>query len=239
MVKDKILIMAGGTGGHVFPALAIARYLLDKGVAVTWLGTQSGLEARVVPAAGIPIRYISVKGLRGNGVAGWLLAPFKLSYALLQALAVCISVRPNVVLGLGGFVTGPGGLAAWLLRKPLVIHEQNAIPGMTNRLLSKIARRVLEAFKSSFPSARNAVHTGNPVRNDIVALADPVERFTQRQGAIRVLVLGGSLGAQALNETLPHAVAKIEPTKRPSIWHQTGANKSEATITAWSPNKIE
>ena len=239
MVKDKILIMAGGTGGHVFPALAIARHLMDQGVEVTWLGTRAGLEARVVPEAGIPIKYISVRGLRGNGVAGWLLAPFKLSYALIQAIQVCLSVKPNVVLGLGGFVTGPGGLASWLLHKPVVIHEQNAIPGLTNRLLSKISRTVLEAFKSSFPAGTGAVHTGNPVRKEISSLADPQVRFAQRQGSIRILVLGGSLGAQALNETLPVALAKIDSANRPEVWHQTGANKSDATQSLYKEQNVE
>lgn len=228
-MAERILIMAGGTGGHVFPALAIARYLQTQGVAVTWLGTRAGLEARVVPEAGIPIKYISVKGLRGKGLVGWALAPFKLVYALSQAIAVCREVKPNVVLGLGGFVTGPGGMAAWLLRKPLVIHEQNAIPGMTNRLLSRFAKRVLEAFPGSFPASAKLTHTGNPVREDIAVLPEPQSRLAGRSGPVRLLLIGGSLGAQALNETLPRALAAIPAAMRPEVWHQTGANKAEST----------
>ncbi|MDH5180876.1 MAG: undecaprenyldiphospho-muramoylpentapeptide beta-N-acetylglucosaminyltransferase [Gammaproteobacteria bacterium] len=237
-MSQHILIMAGGTGGHVFPALAIARYMLEKGVAVTWLGTQAGLEARVVPEAGIPICYISVKGLRGKGLAGWLLAPFKLVYALTQAVGVVRKVKPNVVLGLGGFVTGPGGMAAWLMRKPLVIHEQNAIPGMTNRLLSRFAKRVLEAFPGSFPASAKLLHTGNPVRKEISALSEPVARMAQHQDRLRLLVIGGSLGAQALNETLPGALAMLDEAQRPEVWHQTGANKSEATQAMYDELKI-
>ena len=181
VTANTILIMAGGTGGHVFPALAVARYLRDEGVEVTWLGTQRGLEARVVPEAGFPIEYISITGLRGRGLLGWLLAPFRLTAALWQALQVCVRYRPGVVLGLGGFVTGPGGVAAWLLRRPLVIHEQNAIAGLTNRLLSHLAWRVLEAFPGSFPDKIKTKQTGNPIRADICDLPVPANRIAAHQ----------------------------------------------------------
>src|ERR1700744_5300913 len=187
-----ILVISGGTGGHVFPALALARMLRERAVDVVWLGTQRGLEARIVPAAGIPIEWLSVGGLRGKGFMTLLAAPFKLTLALLQALRVMFRHRPLVVVGLGGFVTGPGGVAAWLTRRPLMIHEQNAVAGFTNRCLSHLAREVLEAFPESFGTSVRARAIGNPVRQDIVAIAPPATRFADRTGAIRILVIGGS-----------------------------------------------
>src|SRR5262245_2215440 len=172
--------MAGGTGGHVFPALALARLLRQQSLEVVWLGTPRGLEARVIPAEGIPIEHLSVGGLRGKGALTWIAAPFRLTLALTQALKVMRRHRPVVVVGLGGFVTGPGGVAAWLTRRPLVIHEQNAVAGMTNRMLSRIARRVLEAFPASFPPGAHAERVGNPVRREIASLAAPAERFGSR-----------------------------------------------------------
>ena len=227
--KQRVLIMAGGTGGHVFPALVVAEYLREQGVKVSWLGTRCGLEAKWVSNAGFPIDYISVKGLRGKGVTSWLLAPYKLWVAFWQAWAVCKKRQPHMVLGMGGYVTGPGGLAAWVLRKPLVIHEQNARPGLTNRLLSRFARQVLEAFPGSFASPIKALHTGNPVRRTISQLPDPKERFAARQDAIRLLVIGGSLGAQVLNQCVPQAVAMLAPENRPQVWHQTGDQKLVST----------
>ena len=239
VAANNILIMAGGTGGHVFPALAVARYLRNEGVEVTWLGTRRGLEARVVPEAGFPIEYISITGLRGRGFLGWLLAPIRLSAALWQALQVCLRCRPGVVLGLGGFVTGPGGVAAWLLRRPLVIHEQNAIAGLTNRLLSRLARRVLEAFPGSFPQSIKTEQTGNPIRADICDLPIPKSRMAAHQAELRILVIGGSLGAQALNEVLPQAVSLLPLENRPAIWHQAGQNKDAATRDAYAMVNVE
>lgn len=229
----RVLIMAGGTGGHVFPALAVARRLREQGVEVTWLGTRRGLEARVVPEAGFPIEYIDVAGLRGKGVAGWLLAPLRLVRATWQALGVCRRSRAGAVLGLGGFVTGPGGVAAWLLRRPLVIHEQNAVAGLTNRLLARIARRVLEAFPGSFPASIPAETVGNPVREEFFALPAPAERFAGRSGPLRVLIIGGSLGAQALNETVPPALARVAGKTELTIRHQAGRGKAEAARQAY------
>ena len=236
---SRVVIMAGGTGGHIYPALAIARQMREQGVTVTWLGTRRGMEARVVPEAGFPIRYVAVSGLRGKGMPGWLLAPFKLSFAVMQVLGIYLSLRPNVVVGFGGFVTGPGGFAAWLLRKPLVIHEQNAIPGFTNRILSHMAKTVLEAFKGSFPLTTRAIYTGNPVRSDIAALIDPTTRINQHQGPLRILLIGGSLGAQALNEFLPKALATLSAEVRPVIWHQAGANKFEETRALYKSLHVE
>jgi UDP-N-acetylglucosamine--N-acetylmuramyl-(pentapeptide) pyrophosphoryl-undecaprenol N-acetylglucosamine transferase len=205
-----ILIMAGGTGGHVFPALALARLLRAKSFEVVWLGTQRGLEARVVPAERIQIEWLSVGGLRGKGVTTLLAAPFRLALALMQALRVMWRHRPLVVVGLGGFVTGPGGVAAWLMRRPLLIHEQNAVAGFTNRCLSHLAREVLEAFPGSFGRDVGARAIGNPVRQDISAIAAPASRFADRSGAIRILVIGGSQGATRLNAVVPFALARLK-----------------------------
>lgn len=235
----RVIIMAGGTGGHIFPALAIARQLREQGIVVNWLGTQRGMEARVVTEAGFPIRYVSVSGLRGKGVFGWMLAPVKLTFAVMQVMSIYFSLRPHVVVGFGGFVTGPGGFAAWLLRKPLVIHEQNAVPGLTNRILSHMAKTVLEAFSGSFPQTTRAIHTGNPVRSDIAALTEPVARIHQHQGPLRILLIGGSLGAQVLNESLPKALAKLPVQDRPVVWHQAGANKFAETRALYESLQVE
>jgi len=207
--RRSILIMAGGTGGHVFPALAVARELSAQGVAVSWLGTQRGLESRVVPAAGYPLETMCVSGLRGKGVLRILFAPFMLGIAVVQALVIQLRLRPHAVLGMGGFASGPGGLVAWLLRRPLLVHEQNSVAGMTNRWLAPLARTVMEAFPGSLPEIRHPVHTGNPVRSEISRLAEPAERFASRSGALRVLVIGGSLGASALNTIVPGAVRQL------------------------------
>jgi len=228
-----VLIMAGGTGGHVFPALAVARALKAGRHQVVWLGTRRGIEARLVPAEGIPVEWIEVEGLRGKGVASWLAAPLKLLRAVTQALAALRRVRPAVVLGCGGFASGPGGLAAWLTRTPLVIHEQNAVAGMTNRWLARLAGTVAEAFPGSFPRSRGAVTTGNPVRREIAALRPPAVRFAARQGRLRLLVFGGSQGAATLNRTVPHAVAGLPDAVRPAVLHQTGERGLEATATLY------
>ncbi len=217
-----VLIMAGGTGGHVFPALAVAEELAARGIAVTWLGTRRGLEARVVPAAGYPLETMRVSGLRGKGVVRLLLAPFMLLIALLQALVILLRLRPRAVLGMGGFASGPGGLVAWLLRRPLLIHEQNSVAGMTNRWLAPLAHTVMEAFPGSLPAKYRPLHTGNPVRREITRLPEPVERLAQRQSGLCVLVIGGSLGAHVLNTTVPAAVARLSSGNGCSVRHQTG-----------------
>ena len=220
--KRPVLIMAGGTGGHVFPALALARLLRARSYDVIWLGTRRGLEARIVPQNNLPIEWLSVGGLRGKGITTLLAAPFRLSLALWQALRVMWRHRPQVVVGLGGFVTGPGGIAAWLTRAPLVIHEQNAIAGFTNRRLAPLAREVLEAFPNSFDANIKARAIGNPVRAEIFAVPPPAARFAQRSGAIRVLVIGGSLGAMKLNAVVPFAVARLAGLLNFEVRHQAG-----------------
>jgi UDP-N-acetylglucosamine--N-acetylmuramyl-(pentapeptide) pyrophosphoryl-undecaprenol N-acetylglucosamine transferase len=214
--------MAGGTGGHVFPALALARLLRSRSYEVVWLGTRRGLEARVVPQNNFPIEWLSVGGLRGKGITTLLAAPFRLVHALYQALRVMRRHRPIVVVGLGGFVTGPGGVAAWLTRAPLIIHEQNAIAGFTNRRLAPLSREVLEAFPNSFDAGTKARAIGNPVRAEIFAVPAPAQRFAQRTGAIRLLVIGGSLGAMKLNATVPFAVARLAGTVDLEVRHQAG-----------------
>ena len=228
MTDRPILIMAGGTGGHVFPALALARRLREQSIEVVWLGTRRGLEARVIPAEGIAIEWLSVGGLRGKGWRTLLAAPWRLSVALLQALRVIWRRRPAIVVGLGGFVTGPGGIAAWLTRRPLIIHEQNAVAGFTNRCLAHLAREVLEAFPDSFAAGVKARTVGNPVRRDISALPLPAERFAGREGAVRILVVGGSQGAVRLNTVVPYALARLAGVIRFDVRHQAGERWIEA-----------
>ncbi len=239
-MQDKVaLIMAGGTGGHVFPALAVAQALRISGVTVHWLGTRAGIEAKVVPQAGFDISYIAIRGLRGNGMLRLLFAPFKLVYATFHALLICLKLKPNFVLGMGGFVTGPGGVASRLLAKPLIIHEQNAIPGFTNIMLSKIATRVLKAFPDAFKSMKKSYHTGNPVRDSILKLATPEQRYSKRDEAIRILIVGGSLGAQALNEVVPQTLSILGSEKKTEIWHQAGRLKSEQTMKAYQDVNLD
>ena len=232
--KRPVLIMAGGTGGHVFPALAVAAELSARGVAVTWLGTQRGLEARVVPAAGYPLETMRVSGLRGKGMLKLLLAPFMLSLALGQALLIQLRLRPCAVLGMGGFASGPGGVVAWLLRHPLLVHEQNSVAGMTNRWLAPLAHTVMEAFPGSLPAKYQPLHTGNPVRAGITQLPAPAARFATHGGALRVLVIGGSLGARALNETVPAAVQQLAAAHSLALHHQTGRTDLETVQAAYA-----
>jgi UDP-N-acetylglucosamine--N-acetylmuramyl-(pentapeptide) pyrophosphoryl-undecaprenol N-acetylglucosamine transferase len=230
--------MAGGTGGHVFPALAVARELRQRGADVVWLGSRGGFEVRVVPDAGFRSEWISIQGLRGKGAAQWLLAPFRMLVAMWQAFRILRRNSPTVVLGMGGFAAGPGGVVARLLRIPLVIHEQNAIPGLTNRWLARIASRVLEAFSGSFQSIA-ATAVGNPVRSEIVALPEPRERMAAHGEIPRLLILGGSLGARALNQTLPQALALLDSAQRPRVWHQAGRQKQEMTAAAYEQAGVE
>ena len=242
-MSGPVMIMAGGTGGHVYPALAVARGLAAMGRDVVWLGTRRGLEGRVIPQQQIRIEWISVSGLRGKGVVSWLMAPFRLLRALFQSLSILRKTRPAVVLGMGGFVSGPGGLAARLLGRRLVIHEQNAVAGLTNRSLARIADRVLEAFPGSFPNPgriRSGVETvGNPVRDEILSLAEPGRRMTGRSGSLRLLVLGGSQGALRLNTMTPLALAQIDGGQRPQVWHQAGARTLDQAKSAYRLHDID
>ncbi len=230
-MATRITIMAGGTGGHVFPALAVAHELAARGWQISWLGTADSFESRLVPVQGFELDTIDAHRLRGQGLAGLLLAPARLLRAMAQAWRVLRRRRPQVVLGMGGFVTGPGGLVSRLLNTPLVIHEQNAIPGLTNRWLARCATRVLTAFPSNFPDASAAQVIGNPIRPEITALPEPVPIDPGRP--LHLLVIGGSLGAQALNETVPQAMAGLTAAQRPQVRHQAGRDKAEVTRAAY------
>lgn len=235
----KLLVMAGGTGGHVFPALAVAEDLRKQGWEVTWLGTKRGMEAQIVPSHNIELDYVSIYGLRGKSKLSLLLAPLRLLQALLQSMHIIKKRKPDCILGMGGFVAGPGGLAAWLLRKPLVIHEQNAIAGVTNRILSKMAKVVCESFPNTFPAKGKLHTTGNPVREEIYSLPVPEQRFAQRNGKIRLLVLGGSRGAKAINDMVPAALAKIPQEQRPEVWHQCGDKHFDAANLSYLEYGVE
>ena len=234
-----IVMMAGGTGGHVFPALAAAQELVRRGHSVSWLGSPDSFESRHVPLHDIEIDTVNIKGLRGNGIMRLLAAPFLLAQSILQALAVLRRRKPSLVVGMGGFASGPCGVAAKLLGIPLVIQEQNAIAGMTNRLLARISKAVCEAFPGTFPRSARLHTIGNPVRADIVGLEEPLERYTGRSGPLQLLVIGGSLGAQALNETLPLALARLPEGERPKTGHQAGRGKDAATRAAYTQAGVE
>ncbi len=234
-----VLIMAGGTGGHVFPALAVADELRSRGIPVVWLGTKAGIESRLVPQAGYPIEWMSITGLRGKNTLTLLLAPVRIALACWQALAVLSRRKPCAVLGMGGFASGPGGLMAWLIRKPLLVHEQNAIAGLTNKILARFADVVLQAFPGVF---KNAQTTGNPVRRAICEIEEPVNRLAQRQAQqknLRLLVVGGSLGAVKLNEIIPQALSKINKEHRPEVIHQTGVKNIESAKKSYSDAGVE
>ncbi len=223
----RVVIMAGGTGGHVFPALSVAAELQKQNAEINWLGTARGIEADLVPKAGIPLHCLTIEGVRGKGALSILKAPWLLLKAITQAVRLLRVLDPQVVLGLGGFASGPGGIAAWLLRVPLVIHEQNAIAGTTNKLLSRFACHRLTAFPNSLLRSE---HVGNPVRKEISDIALPEARInTEAAAPLKVLVLGGSLGALALNEAMPKVLGKISLYKRPQIKHQTGVRHLEVT----------
>lgn len=218
----RVLIMAGGTGGHVFPGLALANYLRNQGVQVEWLGTNQGLEAKLVPAANIPLHRITISGLRGKGWSSLFLAPLKITKAIAQSWGIIKTFNPDLVIGMGGFVSGPGGVASWLTNVPLIIHEQNAKAGMTNKILAKLAQKTLSGFPNAFNRTTKAQTVGNPVRTELLQLKTPNERLSETHSPLRLLVIGGSLGAQVFNHLVPHALAKLPLTERPLVRHQTG-----------------
>ena len=227
-----ILIMAGGTGGHIFPALAVADHLRDKHQwRVVWLGSRDGMEAQLVPARGYQIEWLRFAGVRGKGIVRLVMLPAQLLVAFWQSAAVLLRVRPDVVLGMGGFITFPGGMMAALLARPLVLHEQNAIAGLSNKVLAHVADRILVGFPGTLPKS---LWTGNPVRADIEALPQPTLRYQRRSGALRLLIVGGSLGAQALNGVLPEALRLLAPGERPHVTHQTGAKHPDSVACAYA-----
>ena len=219
------LIMAGGTGGHIFPGLAVAEELRARGWRVHWLGAPNSMEARIVPQHGFALETIDFSGVRGKGVMTLLRLPLRLARAFWQARAVVRRVQPDVVVGLGGYISFPGGTMAWLAGKPLVLHEQNSVAGMANKLLARVADRVFTAFPDVF---KNAQWVGNPLRTAFTQQPGPAERFAGRRGPLRLLVVGGSLGARALNDTVPQALALIPVAQRPLVTHQSGAAQIDA-----------
>lgn len=230
-----VMMMAAGTGGHVFPALAVSKQLQQQGHHVSWLATPTGMENRLLQQHQIPIYQINIQGVRGNGIIRKLVAPFKILAATWQAMRYMKQLKVDAVAGFGGYVAGPGGLAAKLLGIPIIIHEQNAVAGFTNTQLARFAKTVCQAFPHTFAEQAKVVTTGNPVRADIVNIADPVERYAQRDQhnqALRILVVGGSLGAQALNQTVPQALAQLQVPLQ--VFHQCGQGKEEMTREAYA-----
>ncbi|WP_281560803.1 undecaprenyldiphospho-muramoylpentapeptide beta-N-acetylglucosaminyltransferase [Thalassomonas sp. RHCl1] len=235
--KPTLLVMAGGTGGHIFPGIAVAQHLEARGWNIHWLGTSERMEAKLVPEHGYPISFINISGLRNKGLKGWLKLPFNLIRSLWQSITIIRAVKPDVVLGMGGYASGPGGVAAWLMRKPLVLHEQNAVAGMSNRLLAKVATKVLAAFPGAYDAKVNCQVVGNPVRRTIaqsnVEQESEAEQEPLAQAATgkKILVVGGSLGAKVLNDVVPVAVSKLEQPVQ--VWHQSGANNQEVVLSAY------
>lgn len=225
-----VLILAGGTGGHIFPGIAVAQALRERGVPVLWLGSDGGLETQLVPKAGIALRTLPVRGVRGKRIGALLAAPFRIAGAVYRAWRLIGQVRPRSALALGGFAAGPAGIAAWLRRVPLLVHEQNRVPGVTNRILARFARRRLCGFAGALAGGE---WVGNPVRAVIAALPEPCERYASRTGALRLLVLGGSQGAYGLNVVLPQVLQHAAPALRPLIRHQSGAKQFAQTQQAY------
>ena len=234
-----LMIMAGGTGGHIYPAIAVADYLRDKGWQIVWLGSQAGMEARIVPPKGYALAWIRFSGLRGKGLLRALMLPFNLLIACAQSAAAIFMHRPDVVLGMGGYVAFPGGLMAALMQRPLVIHEQNSVAGLTNRVLAQFANRVLMTFPNSFKNNKLAKWVGNPTRADIGALVVPDARFAARSGKLNVMVLGGSQGAAVLNDTMPRALALMPENARPQVAHQSGAAHIDALRAAYAAAGVQ
>ncbi len=232
MTARRVLIVAGGTGGHIFPALAVADYLRQHQVTPYWLGSTQGMESHLVPKHHIDLIKIAISGVRGKGLLRWLLAPFAIMKATAAAIIAILRIKPGVVLGMGGFVSGPGGIAAWMCRKPLVIHEQNAVPGLTNRALSFIATRVLAAYPDTFPVNCKTTITGNPVRAAILEVPGP-ELRSHPANMLRILILGGSLGAHTLNRVVPAGLAQLRVQGTLEVWHQTGERDLAATAEAY------
>ncbi len=240
MSQSTYLFMAGGTGGHIFPALAVAKELQQRGSQVHWLGTSAGMEAHLVPAENIKLHTIEIKGFRGKRVLAKLMMPILLCRAVFQAISVIREIQPNAVVGFGGFVAAPGGIAARLLGKKLIIHEQNSVAGTTNKLLNKLANQSLEGFPNSL---KKAVHIGNPVRPDIceISNSETIESNTEIEGnkKIKLLITGGSLGAQAINNIVPQVLAGMDVQVRPEIWHQTGKNKKDNVEQAYNTLAVD
>ena len=230
------LVMAGGTGGHIFPGLAVAQALREQGWNVHWLGAPGSMEERLVPPQGFPLETIDFSGVRGKGLLTLALLPLRLLKAFAQAWAVVRRVRPDVVIGLVGYISFPGGMMATLAGKPLILHEQNSVAGMANKVLANVASRVFCAFPNALPGAQ---WVGNPLRQAFLQQPPPAERFAGRSGPLRILVVGGSLGAKALNDTVPQALALIPPEQRPQVRHQSGAKQMQALQASYAAAGVQ
>lgn len=244
MKQQRILMMAGGTGGHVFPALAVAAAMQSAGYAIAWLGNPEGIEANYAKQNNYQFFPLNISGLRGKGIKAKLLAPWKVLNAVRQASKIIREYQPDLVIGMGGYVSGPGGLASWLLRKPLLIHEQNTIAGVTNRILAKFAKRVMQTFPNTFKAKPHIVVTGNPVREAILNIPEPKLRFAERDPQLlKILVLGGSQGAQAINQVIPATLHVLCGQINFQVWHQTGKRDFAATQGIYKahnlPGKVE
>jgi len=232
--QQGVLIMAGGTGGHIFPGLAVAESLRERHIPVRWLGASGAMECQRVPAAGFALDLVNISGLRGKGLARWLRMPGQLCKAVWQAFRLMGQNRPVCAISFGGYAAGPGGLAAWLRGVPLLVHEQNRIPGLTNRVLAHLAKRVLQAFPGTWPARLHADTCGNPVRQEVTRIMAPVERMHNRNGRTRLLITGGSQGALALNRLLPEAMALLDESSRPEIRHQAGKGRAGETAAVYA-----
>lgn len=239
VVSRGVLIMAGGTGGHIFPGLAVAHCLRERGVDVHWLGARGGMECEKVPEAGIPLDVVDISGLRGKGAGRWLLMPWKLLRAVVQAFRMLGRHRPVCAISFGGYAAGPGGLAARLRGIPLLVHEQNRIPGMTNKVLARLAQKVLQAFPATWEESLRPETCGNPVRMPVVSLDEPTSRMALRRGPIRILVTGGSQGARALNRIVPDSLTLLSPESSVEIWHQTGKGWCDETSKAYEEANLD
>jgi len=233
-----IMIMAGGTGGHIFPALAVADHLRAQGWSVVWLGVRGGMEERIIPPRGYTMAWVRFSGVRRRGLIAIALLPFNLLVAFWQGARAIFAHRPDIVLGMGGYVSFPGAMMASFFNRPLLIHEQNSVAGLANRVLAKLADRVMTTFPGAFGEATAVIWTGNPVREEIVAMAPPENRYAARAGQLRVLVMGGSQGAQVLNTVVPDALALIATESRPRVLHQAGAAHQDAVLARYQERGV-
>ena len=234
-----VLIMAGGTGGHIFPGLAVAEVLRQKNIPVRWLGAKGGMEARTVPAAGIELDLVAISGLRGKGLKRWIRMPFMLLRAVWQARRLLAANPPACAVSFGGYVAAPGGIAAWTRGIPVLVHEQNRIPGMTNRLLSRFSRKILQGFPGTFPEHLSAIDSGNPVRREVAALPGPQLRLAGRTGPVRILITGGSQGAQVLNLVVPAALKLLPASIAIEVRHQAGAKRVDEALDAYTEAGVD
>jgi len=234
-----VLIMAGGTGGHIFPGLAVANLLRQRNVPVRWLGAEGGMEARTVPQAGIDLDLVTISGLRGKGLMRWIRMPLMLLRAVWQARRLLEANRPGCAVSFGGYAAAPGGIAAWTKGIPVLVHEQNRIPGLTNRLLTRFSRRILQGFPGTFPAGLSPINSGNPVRHEVAALPQPQIRFAGRTGAIRVLITGGSQGAMILNKVVPAAMKLLPSYLTIEIHHQAGAKRVDEALEAYAAAVVD